>query len=234
MAEPQHLLIIGGTQGLGLEIARHYVGRGAEVTVAGRDQAKAERAEAELGHGTKTLCIDLSHPHTLADALASVGRVDGLVITAIERDENTARNYDHIRAAELATLKLVGYTETIHCLLDRFPEEGASVVLFGGLAKDRPYPGSTTVSSVNGAVSTMVHTLACELPPHRFNAIHPGIVGDSPYWKDKTAALEAVKARTPGGRMVTMKDIVGAVVFLLENEGVNGENLRIDRGWMVM
>ncbi len=234
MAEPQDLLIIGGTQGLGLEIAKHYVGRGRRVVVGGRDQAKGGMVAAELGGGTRAICINLSHPHTLADALRSIERVDGLVITAIERDENTARNYDHIRAAELATLKLVGYTETIHCLLGRFPDEGASVVLFGGLAKDRPYPGSTTVSSVNGAVSTMIHTLACELPPHRFNAIHPGIVGDSPYWKDKAATLEAVKARTPGGRMVTMKDIVGAVAFLLENEGVNGENLHVDRGWMVM
>ena len=40
-----------------------------------------------------------------------------------------------------------------------------SIVLFGGLAKDRPYPGSTTVSTVNGGVMTMVHTLAVELAP---------------------------------------------------------------------
>ena len=56
-------------------------------------------------------------------------------------------------------------------------------MLFGGLAKERPYPGSTTVTTVNGAVSAMVRTLALELAPVRVNAIHPGVVGDSPAWE---------------------------------------------------
>ena len=52
-------------------------------------------------------------------------------------------------------MKLVGYTEVVHQLADRLTPD-ASILLFGGLAKDRPYPGSTTVTSVNGAVSTRV------------------------------------------------------------------------------
>ena len=62
------------------------------------------------------------------------------------------------------TLKLVGYPEVVHQLVPRFVP-GASIVLFGGLAKERPYPGSTTVSTVNGGVSGLVRTLACELRP---------------------------------------------------------------------
>jgi NAD(P)-dependent dehydrogenase (short-subunit alcohol dehydrogenase family) len=67
------------------------------------------------------------------------------------------------------------------------------------------------------------------------NAIHPGIVGDSPYWASKPpAVLEAVRSRTPGGRLVTIVDVVGATEFLLENEGVNGVNLMVDGGTMLM
>ncbi len=128
-------------------------------------------------------------------------------------------------------MKLVGYTETVHALLDRFTDD-ASVVLFGGRAKDRPYPGSTTVTTVNGGVSTLIRTLAIELAPIRFNAIHPGIVGDSPYWKDKP--LDAFLARTPTGRLATMAEITDATVFLLENRAVNGVNLYVDGGWMLM
>jgi NAD(P)-dependent dehydrogenase (short-subunit alcohol dehydrogenase family) len=106
------------------------------------------------------------------------------------------------------------------------------VVLFGGRAKDRPYPGSTTVTTINGGVSSMIRTLAVELAPIRFNAVHPGIVGDSPYWKDKS--LDAVVARTPTRRLTTMADVVDATVFLLENQSVNGVNLYVDGGWMLM
>ena len=132
-------------------------------------------------------------------------------------------------------MKLVGYTETIHALLPKLHDESA-VVLFGGRAKDRPYPGSVTVTSVNGAMSSMIRALATELKPIRFNAIHPGIVGDSPYWAGKPQALENTLARTPTGRLVTMADIVDAVVFLLENRGgerhqpVRGRRLAADVG----
>jgi NAD(P)-dependent dehydrogenase (short-subunit alcohol dehydrogenase family) len=108
-------------------------------------------------------------------------------------------------------------------------------VLYGGLAKSRPYPGSTTVTTVNGAITTMVHTMAVELAPIRVNAIHPAIVGDSPYWKDKPAAvLEGFRSRTPLGRLVTMADVVHATVFLLENRSVTGVNLNVDGGWLLM
>ncbi len=142
-------------------------------------------------------------------------------------------SYDVARALRLVTLKLVGYTEVIHALLPRLTEN-ASIVIFGGLALRRPYPGSTTVSTVNGGVTGLVHTLAVELAPIRVNALHPGIVGDSPYWAGKPpAALEAVRARTPLGRLATMDEIVDAAIFLLENGAVNGVNLDVDGGWIL-
>ena len=78
----------------------------------------------------------------------------------------------------------------------------------------------------------MIRSLAVELSPIRFNALHPGIVGDSPYWKDKP--LDAVLARTPTKRLVAMADVVDATVFLLENPSVNGVNLYVDGGWLLM
>ena len=111
-----------------------------------------------------------------------------LAIVAIQRDDNTIRDYDIDRALELVTLKLVGFAEVVHVLLDRLPPD-SSIVLFGGQAKDRPYPGSTTVSTVNGGIAGLTRTLAWELAPIRVNAIHPGITGDSPYWHGKPPAI---------------------------------------------
>ena len=66
-----------------------------------------------------------------------------------------------------------------------------------GWPRTGPYPGSTTVSTINGGVVGMVHTLAAELAPIRVNAMHPGIVGDSPFWSGKP--LDHVVTRTPLG-----------------------------------
>jgi NAD(P)-dependent dehydrogenase (short-subunit alcohol dehydrogenase family) len=80
----------------------------------------------------------------------------------------------------------------------------------------------------------MVRTLATELAPIRVNAVHPGIVADSPQWRGNAAMLDKTRSRTPGGRLVTMQDVVGAVVFLLENRAVNGVNLHVDGGWLLL
>jgi NAD(P)-dependent dehydrogenase (short-subunit alcohol dehydrogenase family) len=228
------VVVVGGTSGLGLEVARHYADQGREVVLSGRDQQRAGAAAAEVGGKARGIAVDLAEPGQLADRLAGVDGVAYLVLAAIERDENKIRAFDLEGATRLAILKLVGYAEAIHQLAPRMDPHG-SVVLFGGRAKDRPYPGSTMVSTVNGGVTGLVHSLAVELAPVRCNAVHPGIVGDSPYWSAKgEPALEPVRNRIPSRRLVTMEDIVGAVVFLLENRSVNGENLHVDGGWLLL
>jgi len=230
MADSGGVVVIGGNRGIGRAIARHYADAGAEVTITGTDASRAAEAATEIGGRTTGLALDLTRPEEIAASLAPVGPVRHLVIAAIDRDDNRVREYDITGAIRLATLKLVGYTEVVHTLLDRLGSE-SSIVLFGGLAKDRPYPGSTTVSTVNGGVVGMVRTMATELAPIRVNALHPGIVGDSPFWSGKS--LDHIVARTPTGRLATMADIVGAVTFLLENPAVNGIDLRVDGGWMI-
>jgi NAD(P)-dependent dehydrogenase (short-subunit alcohol dehydrogenase family) len=223
-------VVIGGTSGLGKEVARHYAGAGHEVILSGRDSARSRSIAEEIGGNSTGIALDLTRPKELAGALSGVGSVKYLVLAAIDRDNNTVKDYNIDSAIGLVISKLVGYSEVIHTLSDRLSEDSA-IVLFGGQARERPYPGSTTVTTINGGVTSMVKTLAIQLAPTRVNAIHPGIVGDSPYWSGKN--VDGVIARTPGGRLVKMEDITGAVVFLLENRGTNGVNLNVDGGWML-
>jgi NAD(P)-dependent dehydrogenase (short-subunit alcohol dehydrogenase family) len=224
------VVVVGGTSGLGLAIARHYADKGAPVVITGRDEQRTKAAATELGAGA--VVFDLARPHEIAAALAGVGGVRHLVLAAIDRDTNTVADYDIDQAIHLVTLKLVGYTEVVHALLLRMDRENGSILLFGGQAKERPYVGSTTVSTVNGGIVGLMTTLATELKPTRVNAIHPGIVGDSPYWSGKP--LDHVLARTPTGRLVAVADVVHASVFLLENRSVNAVNLPVDGGWLLM
>lgn len=231
MSDTGAVVVVGGTRAIGLEIARHYAGSGRDVVLTGQTPANVAAAVDELGGGrVRGATFDLSQPETIAPALADVGPVRHLVLVAIHRDANTVKDYDIGRAIRLATLKLVGYTEVVHALLDRLSGD-SSLVLFGGMAKERPYPGSTTVSTVNGGVVGLTRTLVEELRPIRVNSLHPGIVGDSPFWSEKPAAIENYRSQTPTGRLATMADIVGATVFLLENRSVNGIDLIVDNGW---
>lgn len=229
------IVVVGGTSGIGLEIAKEVHARGDHVVLTGRDQARAEEIAASVGPNATGLSVDVSEPHSIKDSLKSVEKVDGLVLAAIERDANTVREYDIDRAIRLTVLKLVGYTATVHALLDRMEQSAdTGIVLFGGRAKDAPYPGSTTVSTINGGVEGMVRTLALELAPIRVNALHPGIIGNSPFWAGKPAeVLQGYESRTPGGHLATMRDVVETTMFLLDNKGVSAESVNVDRGWRI-
>jgi NAD(P)-dependent dehydrogenase (short-subunit alcohol dehydrogenase family) len=230
MSDDGAVVVVGGTRAIGLEIVRHYVDAGREVILTGRDPANVATAVAEVEGRARGIAFDLSDPKTIAPALADVGPVRYLVLAAIDRDANSVREYDIERAIRLVTLKLVGFTEVIHALVPRLDDDSA-IVLFGGMAKERPYPGSTTVSTINGGIVGLTRTLVEELKPIRSNSLHPGIVGDSPFWSGKGQAIENYTAQTPTGRLATMADIIGATVFLLENPSVNGVDLIVDNGW---
>jgi NAD(P)-dependent dehydrogenase (short-subunit alcohol dehydrogenase family) len=226
-------LIVGGTSGIGREIAHALARRGEEVIVTGRDKTRAQAAAAEIGGRHRGLALDLTKPDDIVAALATLGPVDHLVLAAVERDQNSVRAYDTGRAIRLLTLKVVGYTAVVHALAPRFPAT-ASIVILGGLARDWPYPGSTTITMANGAVASMVRTLAVELAPVRVNAVHPGAVGDSLAVKAMPPAMiEGARARTPTGRLATMGDVAAATLSLLDNPGINGVNLPVDGGFLL-
>ena len=227
------VVVVGGTCELGKHLAKHYADKGHRVVVTSRDLGRAQAAAKEVGGDCVGIAVDLFDPHQIASALADVDDVLHLALVALFRDENKVREYDIDEALKLVTLKLIGYTECIHVLCSRMRED-ASILIYGGLARNQPYPGSTTITTVNGGVAAMINSLALELAPVRVNAIHPGQVSDTPNWASKPKeVLDNLRSRTALGRLVTSEDVTHAAIFLLENHGITGVNLPVDGGRMM-
>jgi NAD(P)-dependent dehydrogenase (short-subunit alcohol dehydrogenase family) len=230
----EHVLIIGGTAGIGLAIAKAACAIGCTVTIAGRNATTARDAAAALGPNASGIAVDLRSPHTVHDGLADGPPIDHLVITAIHRMSTNVRDFAIGEAEELARVKLVGYPAAVHAALPRLLPT-SSIVLFGGVAKSLPYLGSTMVSTVNAGVVGLTRTLAVELAPIRVNCISPGLVPDTPHWEK--LAKQGVKlpfadmiATTPARRLATTEDVVHATFFLMDNRAVDGIDLEIDGG----
>ena len=223
------VLIIGATQATGFLLAVEYARRGDRVVVTGRSAERAEKAAAGIDGDVTGIALNLSQPEEIAGALKDIGEVDRLAIVGMQRDGNTLAEYDVTRGMDLAITKVVGYTTVVATLRERLTRD-ASVLLFGGMAKDYPYGGSTTLTAVNAAIVGQVRTLSVEMSPVRVNAIHPGVIGDSPFWQGKDAILENNRRQTLTQKLGTMKDIVDGSVFLLENAFANGINLSLDGG----
>jgi len=224
------LVVIGGTAGLGRDLAEYYAGRGRKVVITGRSQERADKIAAEIGSDTSGIGVDLTDVDRIATALAGIGPVEYLALCAFFRDRNTARDFNTSAARDLATIKMVGYPAVVHALHGRLLPS-ASLLLYGGGLKDRPQVGTLTVSTSNASVMGLTRALAVELAPIRVNAIHPGMVADSPFWSGQPAEFrEAIRSRTPTGRFTTMREVTTAAAFLLEHPAINGVNLDVNGG----
>jgi NAD(P)-dependent dehydrogenase (short-subunit alcohol dehydrogenase family) len=225
-----HLVVIGGTSGLGLEIAKAAHASGIKVTIGGRGAERAAETAKLIGPDVIGVHIDLGD-------LASIRRAvrDG---PPIMRLSTTVKDFAIAEAEQLARIKLVGYVEAVSAALPRL-KSSSSIVLFSGVAKTNPYAGSTMISVVNGGIVGMTKTMAMELAPIRVNCISPGLVPDSPIWKRALAqgpnpVVDAMTAKTPTRRLAMTEDIIQGVFFLLDNKAVNGIDLELDGGIQIV
>ncbi|WP_088344821.1 MULTISPECIES: SDR family oxidoreductase [Rhodomicrobium] len=229
--DSKRALVVGGSTGIGLAIARFLAERGETVIVTSRDAGRAREVAAQLGPLHEGLALDLAKPDGIAGQLRGLAPLDHLALVGSERDRNTLANYDIATGTSAVIVKVVGYTAVIKVLMPRF-NAGASIVVLGGIARRVGYPGSTSTGLVNGAVSSMAQTFAAELSPTRINALHPGGVADSPAWENApTPYLETLRSRTASRALVTMANVSHAAAFLFDNPGVNGINLEVDGGF---
>jgi len=230
----QRLFVVGGASGLGLAIARAADALGAEVTIAGRGAERAAGLARSISSRARGVPIDLEDSASIQKALEGGDPIDHLIVTPIYGGNQSIKDFNAEDAARAARVKIVAYAEIVNKALPRL-QPSSSIVLFGGLAKAHPYPGSTMVSIVNGGMIGMARTLAIELAPIRVNGISPGLVVDSPRWQKRiqegaAPVVEAFRARTPTRRLATTDDIVHGVFFLLDNRSANGIDLELDGG----
>ena len=100
------------------------------------------------------------------------------------------------------------------------------------MAKERPYPGSTTVTTVNGGVVGLTRTLVEELRADAGELDPPGRRRRQPVLvREAGRDRRSTRPRRRSGRLAQMDEIVDATVFLLENRRVNGVELIVDGGW---
>lgn len=229
-----HIVVIGGTSALGLDIAKAAHAAGCQVTVAGRGAERAAGVANSIGPGVTGVHIDLEDSASIGPALREGPPIDHLVITAIMRLATTVKDFNVKEAERLVRVKLVGYVEAVSAALPRL-KPTSSIVLFAGVSKSNPYPGSTMISTVNGGVVGMTKTMAVELAPIRVNCISPGLVLDSPIWKTILAkgpnpVVDAMAAKTPTKRLAMTADVIQGVFALLDNKAINGTDLELDGG----
>ena len=239
-------IVTGGNGGIGLGIARGLAQAGADVAVAGRNEAKTASAVAELqacGVRAIGLQVDVVHEDQVramvADTVAALGGVDILVANA-----GTNRRKD----PELYTLEDwhfivdTNLTSTFACCLAVYPElrrrGGGKILTIGSMASIFGFDMGSIYAATKGGVVQLTRSLASAWAKDNIqvNCILPGWI-DTDLTKSarriRPSLHDAVVDRTPAKRWGQPEDLAGAATFFCSaaSDFVTGTALPVDGGF---
>ena len=170
-----HVVVIGGTSGIGLPLARAAQALGCKLTITGRGADRVAEIAKSIGSGATGYHLDLEDTGSIRAALTDGPAIDHLLLMPLYSLATTVKDFKATEANRPLHVKLAGYVETISTVLPRL-KPTSSIVLFSGLAKVRPYPSSTMISVVNAGIIGMMNTMVVELAAIRVNSVSPGLV----------------------------------------------------------
>lgn len=226
-----HVVIFGGSSGIGLATAAAAKARGARLTLIGRTPERLDTGARSIG-GAGTRVADITRRSEVEAALSDVGRIDHLVVTAGGFRGGDLRGSDPEALFEAFKTVVGGAVYAIRAALPAIPP-GGSIVLTGGQLSDRPAAGMAVLSAAVRAVEALAVGLALELKPIRINVVSPGFV-DTPQYDGLGEArgpfLAEQAQKLPGGRIGLAEEVADAIMLLLGNAYMNAEVLHIDGG----
>jgi NAD(P)-dependent dehydrogenase (short-subunit alcohol dehydrogenase family) len=234
----KHVVVIGGTSGIGFAVAEAALGEHARVIVASSNPANVASAVKRL-EGASGVALDVTNEAAVAEVFGQLGKFDHLVFTA--GDWNLRRgplaDVDLEVAKSNFTVRFWGALTVIkHAHKSISP--GGSITLTDGMIAHRPSKGSAVSTAMAGAVEHLTRGLAVELAPIRVNAVCPGLirtgVWDSIPEERRAEQFERMTKRQPLPRIGEPEEAAQAYLYLMRGGYTTGQVLHVDGGGSVV
>ena len=229
--ENESVVIIGGSSGMGLAIAKEAADAGAAVIIAGRSQGKLDEASHVIAGDVATYIVDLSDEGSVMKLFQSIGSFDHLVITGSSVKTGQLRELSLADARASMNSKFWG--AYIAARYAQIRPKG-SITFFSGILSRRPSSGLASLAAINAAVEALGRALALELAPIRVNVVSPGLT-DTPAYATmpddaRKGMFAAVAKRLPVGRVGRPEDIASLTLELMRNNFLTGLVVDVDGG----
>ncbi|MCA0329020.1 MAG: SDR family oxidoreductase [Actinobacteria bacterium] len=244
--EGYSVIVTGGGNGMGRDIARRFVEEGASVLVADIDGAAAAAQAAELGAAAAAAAVDVSDPAQCSTmvqaALDHAGRLDVLVnnvgVHHLFENAMDLPDSEFDRMLDVNTKPLL-YTAKAAVPHLRASGRG-SIVTVASIGAVVIRPGASLYAASKSASIAMTKSLALELAPEvRVNCVLPtstdtgllrNIPGADPEWVRARYARNA--ENLPMKRLGTGDDVAAAIAFLASDDAsfITGVALPVDGG----
>jgi NAD(P)-dependent dehydrogenase (short-subunit alcohol dehydrogenase family) len=230
----RHLVVVGGSSGIGLAVARQARAAGARVTLVARSTDRLRDAARTLDDSVAVVPVDVTDAQAVQLAFDSIARPDHVYLSAASFVGGSVLETPLSQLRAAFETRLWGAVHVVRAVAPRMQQRGGSFVLTGGVSTDRPAQGAWPTAVATAAAEQLARCLALELAPLRFNAVAPGWT-DTPMWDSllgdaKAATFASVAGRLPTGRIASADEVAQAVLLLMGNASINAEVLHVDGG----
>jgi NAD(P)-dependent dehydrogenase (short-subunit alcohol dehydrogenase family) len=234
----KRVVVLGGSSGIGLAVARQAAEQGAELVIASSNAERVRQAAASLGGKAAGHALDLGNEQAIQQFFGKLGGFDHLVFTA-----GDALHLSELPATDLKNARRafeLRYWSALAAVKYGSPQirAGGSVVLTTGIAGQRPFKGWVIAASVCGTIEALTRALAVELAPIRVNAVSPGVVKTN-LWQNMTerqreSMYDEIGKKLLVGRAGEADDIARTYLYLMQEGYSTGQIVVVDGGGVLV
>ncbi|EOA6548119.1 SDR family oxidoreductase [Vibrio vulnificus] len=210
-------VVLGGTSGIGAELAKQLESDHTIVHVASRQTGLDISDEKSVYHYFETIGA-FDHLIVTAGSYAPAGKVVDVEITQAKYAFDT-KFWGAVLAAKHGA---------------RYLKQGGSITLTSGMLSRKVVANTYVKAAINAAIEATTKVLAKELAPIRVNAISPGLTKTEAYKgmnaDDRDAMYQRTQSHLPVGKVGEASDIAMAYLFAIQNSYMTGTVIDIDGG----
>ena len=240
--DARHVVVTGGSRGIGLAIVRRLARDGFDVTALARTRSEGlseAMAAADTADRIRFRTFDLADIEGLAGLVRAMradgGPIYGLINNAGIGTAGVLANLRDAQIEQLVRLNTVSpMVLTRHVVRSMLARSGGRIINIASIVASSGYAGLSVYSATKASLVGFTRSLAREVGPTGItvNAVSPGFVDTEMTHGLEPSDRARIVRRSALRRMPGVEDVAAAVAFLASDEAANmtGQVLTVDAG----